>query len=70
MALPHGIASKTVTNEVLNHTKVIDFGADFRLKDVNVYTKWYGVEHFGQNLLKESVYGLCEWNRDKIKSAR
>ncbi len=70
MALPHGIASKTVTSEVLDRTKIIDFGADFRLKDVNVYTQWYGVTHFGQDLLDESVYGLCEWNREKIKDAR
>lgn len=70
MALPHGVAAKTVTPEILERAKVIDFGADFRLKDADVYEKWYQVEHSGRELLPEAVYGLCEVNRDSIKSAR
>ena len=70
MALPHGVAAKTITSEILEKTKVIDFGADFRLKDANEYEKWYNVEHMGKNLLEEAVYGLCEINREKIKNAR
>lgn len=70
MALPHGVAAKTVTDDILSKTKVIDFGADFRLKDAQEYEKWYHVEHTGRELLKEAVYGLCEVNREKIKSAR
>ena len=69
MALPHGVAAKTVTPQILQKTKVIDFGADFRLKDANVYEKWYGVTHEGRGLLPKAVYGLCEINREKIKRA-
>ncbi len=70
MALPHGVASKVVTESVLSKAKVIDFGADFRIKDADVYEKWYGVKHEGRELLKTAVYGLCEVNRDKIKGSR
>lgn len=67
MALPHGTAAKVVTADILQKTKIIDFGADFRLKDADVYEKWYSVEHNGRELLKTAVYGLCEVNRDIIK---
>lgn len=70
IALPHGIASKSITKDVLNKCKVIDLGADFRLKDKNIYEQWYKVEHFGQEVLDEAVYGLCEIYADKIKNAR
>lgn len=70
MALPHGVAAKTVTPEILQKTRVIDFGADFRLKDADVYEKWYGVTHEGRALLPKAVYGLCEINREKIKKGR
>lgn len=69
LALPHGVAAKKVTKQILEKTKVIDFGADFRLKDPKVYEKWYGLEHSGQELLPEAVYGLCEVNREEIKKA-
>ena len=67
IALPHGLASKSVTKEILSKVKVIDIGADFRLKSKTVYEKWYKTEHHNEELLKDAVYGLCEWNRDKIK---
>ncbi len=70
LALPHGTASKVITKDVLEKTKVIDFGADFRLQDAAEYEAWYGVEHHGKGLLPEAVYGLCEVNREKIKGAR
>lgn len=69
-ALPHG-ASKTVIPELINRgLKVIDLSGDFRYDDVKVYEKWYGQEHSSPELLKESVYGLCELHREKIPSAR
>jgi N-acetyl-gamma-glutamyl-phosphate reductase len=49
--------------------KVVDLSADFRLRDTNLYKKWYG-EHKSKELLKEAVYGLPELNRDSIKGAR
>lgn len=70
MALPHGIASGKINNDILKQTKVIDLGADFRLKDKNTYETWYQVEHKTPELLNDSVYGLCELNREKIKEAK
>lgn len=70
MALPHGIASAQVNDDVLSKTKIIDLGADYRLKDVKTYEAWYGVDHKSPDLLKEAVYGLCELHRDAIRSAR
>ncbi len=70
LAMPHGIASKIVNENILNNTKVIDLGGDFRLKSKETYQKWYNCEHFSPNLLKEAVYGLCEIHREEIKKAR
>lgn len=44
--------------------------ADFRIKDVSVYEKWYGIEHKAPQYIEEAVYGLCEVNREKVKKAR
>lgn len=69
-ALPHG-ASKTVIPQLIEKgLKVIDLSGDFRYDDISVYEKWYGEEHSSPELLEESVYGLCELHRDKIKGAR
>ena len=70
VALPHGIASKAVTPDVLNRCKVIDLGADYRLKDVKIYSEWYQVAHHSEDLIAEAVYGLPELHRDDIKKAR
>jgi len=70
IALPHGIASAKVTESILQNTKIIDIGADFRLKDVNAYEQWYKTEHHGKELLNKAIYGLCEWNRENIKNAK
>jgi N-acetyl-gamma-glutamyl-phosphate reductase len=69
LALPHGLASKKITPSVLEKCKVIDLGADFRLSNKAVYEKWYATEHENEELLKQSVYGLCEIYREKIKTA-
>lgn len=70
LALPHGISSFEIKEEILKNTKVIDIGADFRLSDVDIYQEWYNVEHGSKDILKEAVYGLCELNREKIKNSR
>ena len=49
---------------------MIDLSADFRIKDVAVYEKWYGIEHKSPQFLAEAVYGLCEINREKIRGAQ
>jgi len=50
--------------------RVIDLGADFRLKDAEVYRHWYGVEHAFPGLLSQAVYGLPELNREAVRRAR
>lgn len=69
IALPHGLASKQINQSILDKCKVIDLGADFRLKDKAVYEKWYEVEHESAELLEKAVYGLCELHREEIKGA-
>ena len=64
------MASAKVTDNVLENTKVIDLGADFRLNSKEEYETWYSTYHHNEDLLNKAVYGLCEWNRDKIKEAR
>lgn len=49
--------------------KVIDLAADFRIKDVDLWQKWYGATHACPDLLEQAVYGLPELNRDEIRSA-
>ena len=59
-----------INEEILSKVKVIDLSADFRIKDRAVYEKWYGIEHKSPQFLQEAVYGLCEVNREKIRTAR
>jgi N-acetyl-gamma-glutamyl-phosphate reductase len=70
IALPHGLAAAHVSDELIKTTPVIDLGADFRLKDERAYEQWYGFKHPRPGLLKESVYGLCEFRRKELASAR
>lgn len=69
-ATPQGLCASLVTEEILSEVKIIDLSADFRLKNVAVYEKWYKMEHKSPQFLKEAVYGLCEINREDIKTAR
>lgn len=69
-ATPQGFLASVLTEEILEKTKVIDLSADFRIKDVAVYEKWYGIEHKSPQFLPEAIYGLCEINREKIRGAR
>ena len=69
-ATPQGLCSKIINEDVLSKTKVIDLSADFRIKDVDIYEKWYGIKHESPEFIDEAVYGLCEINRDKTKNAR
>ncbi|MCF0146597.1 MAG: N-acetyl-gamma-glutamyl-phosphate reductase, partial [Eubacterium sp.] len=57
-------------DEILEKTKIVDLSADYRLKDVAVYEKWYGITHASPQYLPEAVYGLCELFREKIPAAR
>ena len=68
-ATPNGIAMNHVPDLLKANTKVIDLAADFRIKDVSVWSKWYGMTHACPELLSEAVYGLPEINRDLLKTA-
>lgn len=69
-ATPQGYLAGVLTEEILSQTKIVDLSADYRLKDVSVYEKWYKIEHKSPQFIKEAVYGLCEVNREQIKNAR
>ena len=69
-ATPQGYLAGILTEDILKKCKVVDLSADYRIKDVAKYEKWYGIEHKSPALVEEAVYGLCEINRDDIKKAR
>ncbi|EAQ07318.1 N-acetyl-gamma-glutamyl-phosphate reductase [Yoonia vestfoldensis] len=68
-ALPHRL-SQALVRDLPQAVKVVDLGADFRLRDPADYEKWYGAPHVAPELQKTAVYGLTEFYRDEIKSAR
>lgn len=68
-ALPHGLSLDTVPELMKLGKKVVDLSGDFRLKAAELYPEWYGYEHRFPNHLAQSVYGLPEINREKIKGA-
>lgn len=69
-ATPQGYLAGVLKEEILAQCKVIDLSADFRIKDVATYEKWYGFEHKAKQFIGEAVYGLPEVNREKVKKAR
>ena len=69
-ATPNGIAMTQAQALLSGGVKVIDLAADFRIKDIAVWEKWYGMTHACPELVEEAVYGLPEANRDAIKGAR
>ncbi|WP_234857306.1 N-acetyl-gamma-glutamyl-phosphate reductase [Acinetobacter junii] len=69
-ATPHGVAMQHAQELIDADTKVIDLAADFRLQNLAEFEKWYGMQHSCPTVLTESVYGLTELNREKIKNAR
>ena len=69
-ATPQGFCASVISEEILSRTKIVDLSADFRIKDVKTYEKWYGIEHKSPQFIEEAVYGLCEVNREDVKSAR
>lgn len=69
-ATPNGTAMRMAPELLGAGTRVIDLGADFRIKDVDVWSQWYGLEHACPELVEEAVYGLPEVNRQMIRTAR
>ncbi|OAM51929.1 N-acetyl-gamma-glutamyl-phosphate reductase [Methylovorus sp. MM2] len=69
-ATPNGIAMQQTRDLIAKGVRVIDLAADFRIQDVTVWEKWYGMTHACPELITEAVYGLPELNREQIKSAQ
>ena len=70
LALPHTVSMETAPRILKKGKKVIDLSADFRIKDISVYSKYYRSEHKAADDLKQAVYGLPEVYREKIKKAK
>jgi N-acetyl-gamma-glutamyl-phosphate reductase len=68
-ALPHK-TSQEVISKLPKSVKIVDLSADFRLRDPEAYKQWYGNEHAAKEMQGEAVYGLTEFYRDEIRSAR
>lgn len=68
-ALPHAMTQEIV-RDLPKDLKLVDLSADFRLENTEDYARWYGHEHYAPEMQKEAVYGLTEFYRDRIASAR
>ncbi len=68
-ALPHA-TTQTVITKLPDHVRIVDLSADFRLRDPADYERWYGGAHGAVDLQKTAVYGLPEFYRNEIASAR
>ncbi len=69
-ATPNGIAMQQAKELLDAGVRVIDLAADFRIKDIPTWEKWYGMTHASPELVAEAVYGLPEVNREEIRGAR
>jgi N-acetyl-gamma-glutamyl-phosphate reductase len=69
IALPHGKALDLVPQLLERGVRVCDLGADFRLRDTAIYEQWYKLPHTAPEALRTAVYGLPEWNRERIEGA-
>ena len=69
LALPHGASQRLMPELLGGATKVVDLGADFRLRDPALYERWYGEAHIAPDLLDRFAYGLPELHRDDIAKA-
>ncbi len=69
LALPHGLAAEFAAPLLEKGVKVIDISADFRVRDPEVYKRYYGQDHPAPELLSKAVYGMPEFYRDSIRGA-
>lgn len=69
-ATPNGTAMLMARELLDKGVKIIDLSADFRLKDPQEWSQWYGMAHACPELIAEAVYGLPELHREAIKTAR
>ena len=69
-ATPNGVAMSEARALLDAGAKVIDLSADFRIRDIGDWERWYKTRHAAPDLVAEAVYGLCEVNRERIRGAR
>ena len=69
-ATPHGVCMDEAERFLAAGCRIIDLSADFRLRDQEVFAQWYGMAHRAPQLLAQAVYGLPEYYRDAIRTAR
>lgn len=69
-ATPHGIAMQQAPALLDAGARIIDLAADFRIQNIALWEKWYGMKHTAPELLRDAVYGLPEANRAAIRTAR
>lgn len=69
-ATPHNVAMNMVPELLAAGARVLDLSADYRIRDAELWSRWYGEPHASPELLSEAVYGLPEVNREKITDAR
>lgn len=65
-ATPQGYLGSILNEELLKKVRFIDLSADYRIKDVETYEKWYQIKHQSPELIAQAVYGLCEINRGLV----
>jgi N-acetyl-gamma-glutamyl-phosphate reductase len=68
-ATPHNVAMNLVPELLARDTRVIDLSADYRIRDADLWSQWYGEPHASPELLSQAVYGLPEFNREAIAGA-
>ena len=69
-ATPNGVAMNEARAVLEGGARIVDLSADFRIRDVAEWERWYGVKHGSPELVAQAVYGLCEVNRERIPGAR
>jgi N-acetyl-gamma-glutamyl-phosphate reductase len=69
-ATPNGVAMQQARGLLDAGVRVVDLAADFRIRDVPLWERWYGMSHAAPDLVAEAVYGLPEMNRQNIRGAR
>lgn len=69
-ATPNGIAMQQAAALLEAGVRVIDLAADFRIRDISTWERWYGMTHAAPALVTEAVYGLPELNREAVRHAR
>lgn len=69
-ATPNGIAMQQAPGLLEAGVRVVDLAADFRIKNIAEWEKWYGMQHACPEWVEKAVYGLPEFNREQIRGAR